>query len=116
MYEDAREKFQRTGHPQVIAAFRGLGKNDEAFKILDEWERRSDKENVDPVYLAMAYLGVGDKEHVFEYLDKAINDRHPRLMDFISNPYFIDILQSETRFKAIFRKVNMEQFQEDVIE
>ena len=70
-YKEALEKFEKTGHPYIIAAYMGLGKKAEAFKALDSWERRSLSEPIDPIYLAMAYLGVRDLENVFKYLDKA---------------------------------------------
>jgi tetratricopeptide (TPR) repeat protein len=107
-YEDALEKFKKTGHPHVIAALMGLGKKDDALNCLNEWTKRSLSENVDQVYLAFAYLGVRDMDQVFKHIEKAFSNHYPRLLDFIKDPYVVDILQSDPRFTELLMKMKLE--------
>jgi TolB-like protein/Tfp pilus assembly protein PilF len=107
-YEDALEKFTKTGHPHVVSALMGLGKKEDALNCLNEWTKRSLSENVDQVYLAFAYLGVRDMDLVFEHIENAFSNHYPRLLDFILDPYVIDILQSDPRFTELLKKMKLE--------
>jgi tetratricopeptide (TPR) repeat protein len=56
--------------------------------------------------LAMIYAAMGEKETAFTWLDQALVERSPRLMDLRFDPFFYR-LHSDTRFKAILKKLNL---------
>jgi hypothetical protein len=63
----------------------------------------------DPVDLAMLYLGNGEKDRAFEYLEIAYQERTPRLLyDFILDP-FIDIVREDPRFKSLVKRMGLEK-------
>jgi serine/threonine-protein kinase len=107
MYEEAIKKFEISGHPLLTIAYTALGKKDEALKVLEELKIKSTIENIDPTYLAIAYLGVGQKDLMFEYLEKAYQERYPNLLDFTKDPLIHDLLQSEPRYKAFLTKMDL---------
>jgi len=52
----------------------------------------------------MIYMGLGDKEKLFEYLEKASEEKESFLA-FINTWPLFDSLRSEPRFKAILKKM-----------
>ena len=83
-----------------------LGKTADARKVLDTLVRRSETRYVPAYAIALIYTGLGDKEHVFEWLEKSYQDRStsmaylkvdPILKDYRSDPRFI-ALANRIRF------------------
>jgi serine/threonine protein kinase/Tfp pilus assembly protein PilF len=109
MLEEAVEIFEKTDYPLLTSAYTALGKRDEALKILKKWELRSNKEYIDPVFLAMVYLGFEERDQVFKYLEKAYQERHMRLLDFNKDPFIRDIMQSDPRYKNLLKKMGLER-------
>ena len=109
MYNEAIEQFKKSEYPLLSLAYKVSGKNDESSKVLEEWKTRSTEENINPVYLAMAHMGVGENDQVFEYLEKAYQERYPTLLDFVKDPLITDILHSDPRYKALLTKMDLEQ-------
>lgn len=72
--------------------------------ILDEL---LNKNNVSSYLLALLHLGIGEKEKVFEYLDRAYDERDTYMTFIKVDPEFRPI-HSDQRFKAILRKMNLE--------
>jgi len=56
--------------------------------------------------MAMIYAALGEKETAFTWLDRAMTERSPRLMDLRFDPFFYR-LHSDPRFKAILRQLNL---------
>jgi tetratricopeptide (TPR) repeat protein len=109
MFEEALEIFKKTDYPLLTYAYTALGKRDDALKVLEKWKVRSTKEYVDPVYLAMVYLGFEERDQVFKYLEKAYQERHMRLFDFHKDPFIRDIMQSDPIYRNLIRKMGLER-------
>jgi serine/threonine protein kinase/tetratricopeptide (TPR) repeat protein len=109
MFEEALKIFKKTDYPLLTSAYTALGKRDEALKVLEKWKVRSAKEYVDPVYLAMVYLGFEERDQVFKYLEKAYQERHMRLFDFHKDPFIRDIMQPDPRYKNLLKKMGLER-------
>ena len=90
------------------AGFAVAGQKDEAHKMLDQLNALSKKKYVSPFYIAMIYVGLGDKEKIFEYLEQACEEKESFLA-FINTWPLFDSLRSEPRFKAILRKMGFTQ-------
>jgi hypothetical protein len=54
----------------------------------------------------MAYLRLGDKEKVFGWLAKAVEERNGLTLDFKVNPIF-DSLRSDPRFQDLLRRIGL---------
>jgi hypothetical protein len=59
-----------------------------------------------PAFLAAIHAALGDKEQALVWLEKAYQERYPRMFQFrIDSRY--DSLRSDERFKAYLRRVKL---------
>jgi serine/threonine protein kinase/Tfp pilus assembly protein PilF len=65
----------------------------------------SAKQYVDPFGIAMQYAHLGDKEHAFEWLEKAYQDRSAAIVQLKVNPE-LDGLRSDSRYQDLLRRMN----------
>jgi len=117
MYEKAIEAFRKArafdeGNTWITAelghAYAASGKRSEAEKVLDELQQLSKRRYVPPDNIAMVYLGLGEKNLVFEYLEKAYEDRSVGLAWLKADPIF-DSLRSDPRFTALLERIGLEK-------
>jgi len=84
-----------------------LGQKDEANKILSKLEERSKLRYIRPTAIVQVYMGLNDRDKVFEWLDRALDERDP-VMPLIKAVPEYKPLQSDPRFKVLLKKMNME--------
>ena len=77
---------------------------DEAKKIVAELKARSQQTYVQPMAIAMIYVGLGDKDAAFEWLAKAYDDRSAGLVYLKVDPVFAPV-SSDGRFLELARKI-----------
>ena len=87
-------------------AYAVSGKNNEAQKIIDELKARSGKEYIQGHFIALVYMGMGDKSNALDWLEKAFEERAPWL-SIISNDPAFDSLRDELQFNLILHKVGL---------
>jgi len=95
-------------------AWEGLGyayarsaQRDEALKILDQLQRRANQgEYVLPLGVAWIYIGLGEKDPAFVWLDKAFAERSDALRQIKSNPIY-DPLRNDPRFTDLLRRMKL---------
>jgi serine/threonine protein kinase/tetratricopeptide (TPR) repeat protein len=114
-YNEAVVEFQKavklSGEDVELLSARGhfyatLGESDKAREVLEMLEQRA-KHTYVPAYLvARVYLGFGDTDRVFEWLDKACDERYGYLAYLNVDPMF-DGVRSDTRFAALVRRVGL---------
>ena len=107
-------------HEKAISILRGLrnipifqahlgylygkaGKIKEAQKILDELHQRSKREYISAYMIAIVYSGIGEKDKVFEWLDKAYEERDVTQVFLKVYPTFIN-LHSDPRWTEQLKK------------
>ena len=83
-----------------------MGRRDEAQKILAWLKDESSKRYVTSISFALVYLGLGDKEKAFEWLEREVGDRGQPACFFAVTPE-LDELRSEPRFKELLKKLNL---------
>jgi adenylate cyclase len=81
-----------------------LGDRVKANQILGELENLSKQRYVSPSNVATVYLGLGQKENAFVWLEKAFDDRDPVLW-WIKSDQLYDGMRHEPRFQALMRKI-----------
>ena len=81
------------------------GKRGEALRILDELMELLQRRYVSPSSFAIVYIGLGDKDQAFAWLEKAYEDRSTFLTEFKVEPMF-DSLRSDPRFQDLLRRMN----------
>ena len=82
------------------------GERDKANKILDELREMSKQRYVSPYLIAIVYVGLGDKDQAFAWLDKAFQDRSSLLLWLKVEPQF-DSLRDDPRFQDLLRRVGL---------
>ena len=114
MYDKAIEEFQKyhqlAGDPETLDvlghAYAQAGNKLKAYSILEELKSHEKNPNViiDPSAFALVYLGMGEKDKAFDFLDKAYKYRSPNLTLLKAHPYF-DPYRSEPRFIELLHRV-----------
>ncbi len=84
------------------------GHRDEAQKRLNKIIDNSKKMYVSPTEIARVYIGLGDKEQAFIWLDKAFSENDGRLTILKVDPTF-DPLRSDPRFTALLKKIGFDR-------
>jgi len=82
------------------------GEKDEALKILDDLKEQSKQRYVSPKGFAMIYMGLGDKDQAFEWLNKTF-DENPYRIAFIKVDPRFDSLRSDPRFADLLRRMKL---------
>jgi tetratricopeptide (TPR) repeat protein len=114
MYEEAIAAVNEPGldDPYLLAstghAYALLGKRVEAQKIIERLRKQAKQRYVPPHVIAKIYIGLGEKEHAIQWLEKAYDDRGDSSTWLNSDPAF-DELRSETRFQDLRRRVGLPQ-------
>jgi len=85
----------------------GLGGHEaEAKKVLNELLKLSEARYVTPAALVNVYIGLGDKEQAFVWLEKAYQERSNYLA-FLKVFPIVDPLRSDPRFDELTRRVGL---------
>ena len=95
------------GHAYAVA-----GKRDEALNVLKELETFS--QNGFPVsyYIALVHFGLEEREQVFEWLEKALEERDWKMAHFLSVDPLWDQLRPDPRFSELLKKMKLEPLAE----
>ncbi|MDA2929903.1 hypothetical protein MYX84_08150, partial [Acidobacteria bacterium AH-259-O06] len=113
MYEEAVAALQKArslpgANPLVVGVlgycYALLGKGNKAQQLLDELKERSERRYVSPISIVLIYIGLGEKDRAFEWLEKAHEERDRWLAWLKVDPVF-DSLRSDPRFRVLLNKV-----------
>jgi len=91
----------------LVRAYAHAGRRAEALRLLDELKRRQQKGYVPTAALVNAYLGLGDNEQAFAWLEKAYQEQSNLLGLLKVHPYF-DPLRGDPRFKELVHRVGLD--------
>jgi TolB-like protein/Tfp pilus assembly protein PilF len=115
MYREAQAVFERllAASPDnpALLAMAGYGdaisgQKSAAEKIIARLRHLSAQSYVPSVYTALVYTGLGDKDHAFEWLDKAYQERCEYLVYLPTEP-IADPLRKDPRFDALLERVGL---------
>jgi serine/threonine protein kinase/Flp pilus assembly protein TadD len=118
MYKEAVTEFEKglavsSGDGYVLGGlgyvYAKTGRKAEAEKLLNQLNELSKEEYVPPLSRSEIYLGLGDKENTFEWLEKAYEERSARLGVSIKGDPIFDPLRSDPRFADLLRRMNLAQ-------
>ena len=105
-YEKARALNDDPSMLGLLAnAYAKSGNKAEALKIRDQLESISKKRYVSGYSFALAYLGLGNKEEAFRWLEKAYDDRAGDALRFVKVEPLLDPLRGDPRFEALVAKI-----------
>lgn len=110
MHEEARKVFEKifSTNKWLAAAPLGhtygrLGMRAEALKILKEMDRKKD---IPAQERAIVYIGLGDNDRAFAWLEDAYRERFGSLVSLTCDPIF-EGLRPDPRFAALAAKMNL---------
>ncbi len=83
------------------------GRKGEARKLLEQLQKRAERTYVIPIHIAWVYAGLGDKDRVFQWLDKAYADRSNWLNSVKIDPIFVSV-RTDSRFTALLKKMGLQ--------
>ena len=87
-------------------AYALAGRRDEARSLLGKLEEQSKRKYVPAFFIAAIYVGLGEKDRAFEWLEKAYQDRNPNLVNLKVSP-ILDPIRSDPRFADLLRRVGI---------
>jgi TolB-like protein/DNA-binding winged helix-turn-helix (wHTH) protein/Tfp pilus assembly protein PilF len=95
------EALSALGYAYAVA-----GRNKEALSSLDELQRRSREEYIEPGGVAMIWTALGNKDKALDLLDTDYQLHSSFVMFLATNPAF-EPLYSESRFQDLLRRVGL---------
>ena len=78
----------------------------EARKVLGQLKERSQQTYVQPMWVAVIHLALGEKEQAFDWMQKAYDDRSAWLVYLKVDPLF-DSVRADPRFTDLLRRVGL---------
>ena len=115
MFDEAIAAFQkaidvRGGHTLPLKAlgytYAVSGRLTDAREILDTLKALSLKSYVSPYNLATIYVGLGETDEAFAWLDRAFEERSRSLV-WLNVAQEYDGLRSDPRFKSLLRRIGL---------
>jgi pentatricopeptide repeat protein len=91
----------------LIRAYAQAGRRRDAMRLLAELKRRKAAGYIPAGAFVNAYLGLGDKEQTFYWLEQAFQEQSNILQFLKSHPYF-DPIRSDPRFADLIRRVGLQ--------
>ena len=88
----------------LISLKAATGRKEEARNELQELLDLAEQTYISPFHLALAYLGFGDFNKVFDMLEKAFQERSP-LLRFLKVIASFDVLRPDPRFQDLLHRV-----------
>ena len=90
----------------MIRAYAHAGRRNDAIRLLTELKKRRNQGDIPAGAFVNAYLGLGDNEQTFYWLEQAYKERSNILQFLKSHPYF-DPVRSDPRFAELVRRVGL---------
>lgn len=112
-FEEAIEAYQKAiflSDQPLSLGFLGLtyglcGRRKEALEVLARLGAMANKRFVSPYFIALIYVGLGDKDQAFIWLQKAVEDRF-WLLPFLKIDPTLDHLRSDQRFEMLVKIID----------
>ncbi len=96
------------GHAWLGYIYGHCGETERARTVLVELQELSQQRYVDPGVFPAVYIGLGDMDRAFEWMEKAYEDRSPSLVYTRLIPLlFLDELEADPRFQELLRRLDL---------
>jgi eukaryotic-like serine/threonine-protein kinase len=109
MYREALAEFEKLppGRCRSCLAYAHarLGERSQALRTIDELKAVSKQEPVSPEVFAIIYVGLGEKDQAFAWLEKAYDERDHSLLSTLKVDPLWDPLRSDPRFADLLRRI-----------
>jgi tetratricopeptide (TPR) repeat protein len=89
-------------------AYATSGRREAALKALDQLKEVAIQRYVPPINFVFIYIGLGEKDEAFRWLETCYQERDPQISRLSINPLF-DPLRSDARFTELMKRVGLPQ-------
>jgi TolB-like protein/DNA-binding winged helix-turn-helix (wHTH) protein/Tfp pilus assembly protein PilF len=90
----------------LVYAYAVAGRRSEAKREFERLKRSSKQRHVDPAMFVPAYIGLGDKQQAFAWMEREYTEHSAGLTGMKVHPVF-DPLRSDPRFADLMRRVGL---------
>jgi TolB-like protein/DNA-binding winged helix-turn-helix (wHTH) protein/Flp pilus assembly protein TadD len=105
---------QRGGHPLDLPVLHALlghayavaGRKQDATKELTRLQASAGSRYIPASYFAILYMGLGDKDQAFTFLNRGLEERSEHMLYLGSEP-LVDPLRSDPRFEELLHKIGI---------
>jgi serine/threonine-protein kinase len=106
---ETRRATELSGAQTSSLAFEGyalakLGKRDEARAVAEKLKSLSKERFIPPVHIAMIYNGLGERDEVFAWLERALEQHDPKLTFLKVDPKWNN-LRDDPRFQDFMHRI-----------
>jgi TolB-like protein/DNA-binding winged helix-turn-helix (wHTH) protein/Flp pilus assembly protein TadD len=102
-----QKAIEMSGDSQGVVAlahaYSAVGRKAEAEKILRGLERKSKETSASPYTMATIYVGLGENDKAFEFLEKAYSQKSLGLSWSLKSDSLLDSLRPDPRFQSLLR-------------
>ena len=107
MFSEAIAAFQKVGNAAILGyAYALSGNQAKAQVVLNDLKEKAKNTYVPSNAIAQIYIGLGDKDHAIEWLEKAYEERASGVLLKFDPVY--DPLRTDPRFKALLKKMGLD--------
>lgn len=92
----------------LVRAYAHAGRRDDALRLVAELKRRKAAGYIPAAAFVNAYLGLGDNEQAFVWLEPAYQEKSNILMFLKTHPHF-DAIRSDPRFADLLHRVGLDR-------
>lgn len=89
------------GHEYAVS-----GRRSDALRMLSQLQQIAGQRYVPPLYFALIYIGLGDRDKAFDSLNRAYQERSEYLVYLPTEP-LADPLRSDPRFPALLKRLGL---------
>jgi len=113
-FQEAVEELKKAGdftaepYATIGYVYGRMGRAADARKVIADLQEQSKKGYVAPTNFAKIYIGLGDKDQAFAWLEKGYQQRDFWLTFLKGDPVF-DSLRSDPRFQDLVRRIGLPQ-------
>ncbi len=83
-------------------------RKNEAREVLASLLERSKEEFVDPFLISLIYLGLGERDTAFKYLENAYNERSCVLCQLTTVPHLKEVVRTDQRYADLVDRLKLE--------
>ena len=92
----------------LVRAYAHAGRRDDALRLVAELKKRKAAGYIPAAAFVNAYLGLGDNEQAFAWLEAAYQEKSNILMFLKTHPHF-DAIRSDPRFADLLHRVGLDR-------
>lgn len=88
-------------------AYSAAGRKAQADQILRDLERKSKGTSTSPYTMAAIYVGLGENDKAFEFLEKAYSEKSFEMSWLLKSDLLLDNLHLDPRFQSLLRRMGL---------